>query len=254
MHPLRSFFDYQAYWIRRHKQEKMSLRSVGYLRFSDRTNALMYRKVQEILEKALHDRNINLKNKKVLDAGAGIGLYASFYLAHGAHLTSIDISSDALAILHQRFPEVIIHVSSLENLTKLGLGTFFIVHCFDVLYHITDDRAYVKALDALCNATGNYLIVHDVPQSKQGRFLKFFKKDHVKFTRDKFNLTDHIKNNGLVEVGYYPTHLLFTRFPLDIFVNLLPYPFYLLDKFLLSIIKIRGLETSCIRIFKRYRA
>ncbi len=239
-------FDYQRYWVDRLKKANQSLVGVGHKRFGTKANNLMYKKSEEVLQQIVQGLGIVLKNASVLDAGAGIGMFCDFYLKKGAKVTAIDISKDGLAILKKKFPEVQTKVIQLESSSGLGRQKFDIVHCFDVLYHITDDRMWRKTVENFAESSKKYIIVHD----KYPYFgHSFFETGHVK-VRKREEMQKILKKYGFKETGNYPTHLFYVRPILHLLIGILPEPFYYLDKILLRL-RANFLQTSYIRVFKK---
>lgn len=244
-------FDSRTYWKERLKKAGDSLRGVGHKGFNEKANSLMYRKVQQELEKVLKENKIDLKGKKVLDAGSGIGMFTKFYLSKGSKVTAVDISKDALEIIKRRYPTVSINCQSLEDLKYPKGQLYDVVHCFDVLYHITDDDKWEKSLDNLGKLSKNYVIIHNI-QNYWGKILdSLFKREHIKVEKRNILIKNKLEKLGFVEKGYYPVHVLYVRPLIHLMVNLIPYPFYLLDKFLVSTLKLRGFESTSIRVFRR---
>lgn len=245
-------FDYKDYWVKRLKTSGSDLRGVGHKRFSPAANKLMYLKAQEELAKALKVLRINIEGETVLDAGAGIGEYVNFYLQNGAKVFAVDISKDALNILKKRYPSVQIKQVGLENLDIiLKRKKFYLVHCFDVLYHIMDKDDLKKALQNLCKLSQRYVVIHDAPRY-WGKGLDFlFRREHIDIS--KVSVVKQMNKMGFKQIGYFPTHILYARPPFSLISGSVPYPMYFLDKFLIRAVGLKGFETNCIRVFEKKR-
>lgn len=243
-------FDYKSYWQSRLKNAGDSLRGVGHRRFSEYTNSLMYKKTEGELKRALEDLKINVKGKTVLDAGSGVGFYTKFYLDRGAKALAVDISKDALNILKKKYSKAEVKQVGLDNLEILEKKRFDLVHCFDVLYHIVDNDELDKAINNICSFSKRYIILHDAP-TYWGKMVDFlFKRKHINIRRS-ISIADKIKQKGFVEIGRYPTNIIFARPPITLIVNMFPYFFFLFDKFLIRNLHVKGIETNCIRIFEK---
>lgn len=243
---MKNTFDYQRYWVDRLKRANESLVGVGHKRFGTNANNLMYKKTEEVLEKVVKRLGIDLKNATVLDAGAGIGMFCGFYQKKGAKVTAIDISKDGLDILKKKYPDVQTKVVQLESSSGLGKQQFDIVHCFDVLYHITDDRMWKKTVENFAQSSKKYIIVHD----KYPYFgHSFFETGHVKVRKGE-EMKKILKKYGFKETGSFPTHLFYVRPILHLLIGIVPEPFYYLDRTLLYL-KASFLQTSYIRVFKK---
>ena len=87
--------------------------------------------------------------KRVLDAGAGVGHFARFYLDRGCVVTAIDGRPENIEALRSRQPHVDAYVADVQqDLTHLG--QFEIVHCFGLLYHLESPIAALRNLHAVC--------------------------------------------------------------------------------------------------------
>jgi SAM-dependent methyltransferase len=188
----------------------------------------MYVKVQEQLEKVFRDLRIRMDGKEVLDAGAGTGVFTKFYVDHGARVTAVDISEDALRVIREKCPMASLICCDLKDLDYLK-ESFDVVHCSDVLYHITDDKAWRQTIANLARASKRYLILHD--QYLRWRPLPGWR--HVK-SRRTVDTDAELSNLGFVERARYPTHILYVRFPFALLANIIPRILCKIDRFLAS--------------------
>src|SRR5581483_1561763 len=220
-------FDYRSYWKKRLKKAKNNLAGVGHKRFGDRANRLMYQRVNDVLMHVLKERKIPVKNKQILDAGAGIGMFVGIYKDLGAKITALDISPDALQILKKRYPSVKTITSGLEDLNKrVKRSSFDIVHCFDVLYHITADNQWEKAVRNLAFASKEYIIVHVISEQWHNSFHAV----HVRALRNT-RLRELLGEYGFIEEASYPTHVFYTKMPFYFIARYFPQFFYNMDAF-----------------------
>ncbi|MBI5787491.1 MAG: class I SAM-dependent methyltransferase [Candidatus Schekmanbacteria bacterium] len=216
----------QEYWIRRH-QEKDGLAAVGMLTSSEESNYWLYQIVLEQYELIFRKLNLPIP-PKVLDAGCGIGAYFDFFLARHCIVTAVDVSPEALEKIKTKYGvKVKTFCSPLNNLTLNE--SFDIVHCFDVLYHILNDREWTQALERLALHSGHYIILHE-------RFLarrQFISARHVNF-RTYSVTANKLQALGFTETATIPTHFfasyLFTYF----WAKYFPEFFYRLDKKILD--------------------
>ena len=232
-------FDYRQYWIGRYKGSIGSLRGPGHRRLREDANVIMYLKVQDQLGKLFKELKICLEDKTVLDAGAGTGLFTKWYLDHGAHVTAVDISEDALRVIRKNCPGASVGCCDLKDLDRLDRQMFDIVHCFDVLYHITDDGAWRRAIANLGQAAKQYVILHDRPV----RWRPVLECDHVKVRRAS-DTTAEFSRHGFVERVRYPTHILYVRLPFLVVANIIPRLLYKIDRFLVSKGNMQGFASS----------
>lgn len=95
----------------------------------------------------------DLKGKRILDVGAGLGESSVYFALQGAHVTTIDLSSEMVALaksLAKRHGvEIQGLVGSAEQL-PVARGSYDIVYAANILHHIQDKDAFLKRVsDAL---------------------------------------------------------------------------------------------------------
>lgn len=80
----------------------------------------------------------DVKNKKVLDAGCGPGIYSEWLLNNGAIVTAIDYSYEMINLLRQKFGDkIMFHIADLNQpLYFLENEEFDLIVCTMVLLHI----------------------------------------------------------------------------------------------------------------------
>jgi SAM-dependent methyltransferase len=205
----------------------------------------MYLKVQEQLEKVFRDLRIRMDGKKVLDAGAGTGVFTKFYVDHGARVTAVDISEAALRVIRKKCPMASLMCCDLKDLDYFK-ESFDVVHCSDVLYHITDDEAWRQTITNLARGSKRYLILHD--QYMRWRALPGW--SHVKSRRFAETKAE-LSKLGFVERARYPTHILYVRFPFTLLANLIPQILCKIDRFLASKDKIQHFASNHLVVLER---
>lgn len=95
---------------------------------------------------------LDLRNKRTLEVGAGIGLHTGFFEERGCEVLSTDGNSGNVTEMLRRYPNRRIGLLDLDQPGDLsGLGTFDIVYCYGTLYHLRyADRALAQ-LSAICS-------------------------------------------------------------------------------------------------------
>ncbi|MEK7142596.1 MAG: class I SAM-dependent methyltransferase [Patescibacteria group bacterium] len=134
----------QQYWQKIHGKYP-GLQAVGYVDLGEPFNFWMYRVRARHFEKIIK-KFAPKKNLKILDLGSGTGFYALLFLANGyQNITGSDFSSQAIAKLKK--------IKGLK-VKKIDLGLrqkafpkYHLITCFDVLYHLVDDRRYHQAFE-----------------------------------------------------------------------------------------------------------
>jgi SAM-dependent methyltransferase len=99
----------------------------------------------------LSSLGLSLSDRRVLELGAGPGDHTGFYLARGCEVVSIDARQECLDQLNQKFPQVKVVCCDLntpDDLTQLG--TFDIIHCYGILYHLQTPTNLLEYMSAVC--------------------------------------------------------------------------------------------------------
>jgi SAM-dependent methyltransferase len=91
-----------------------------------------------------------LSGKSVLELGAGIGDHSHYYLDRGCQLTITEVRKRNLSYLRKRFPNVEVHHLDLEEPIMLDGAPFDVVHCYGILYHLTNPGKALDFIGRLC--------------------------------------------------------------------------------------------------------
>jgi len=150
----------REFWDRR-LAEQFDLRGTGQPGLSAAYNRACYRLRRRVLDDALRQQAFDPAGKKVLDVGCGTGFFTAWYLHRGASVTGIDIAPTSVERLQARHPEARFVLADVSE-AALGEG-FDLVNAFDVLYHITDDARWERAVTTLAAAVepGGLLLLTD---------------------------------------------------------------------------------------------
>lgn len=93
----------------------------------------------------LDSLGLDIRGKRVLEVGAGIGEHTLFYLHRGCEVVVTDGRPELVRFIRNRLG-VPTHVLDVETeLDKLyRLGKFDILHCYGLLYHISNPEAFLE--------------------------------------------------------------------------------------------------------------
>lgn len=239
-------FNEKTYWKSRYKEHTGNVKFVGIKSFSIKANEKTYSLIKEQYNKLLRELGIFFKNKTILDAGAGIGKYTQFFLDKKGKITAIDITKNAINYVKTEFPSVNCLTSKLEDINKhFRPKQFYFVHCFDVLYHITNDKKWEKAVKNLALVSKKYVALHEHFSTRKPLICS----KHLKW-RSRENVVNELAKNNFYEIGSIPTTVvrrLFTYKILGFFPNLS----YKLDKIFLQNHIAYKICDSSIKIFER---
>lgn len=156
----------EKYWEERFSHG-VSLKTVGYLGLSLNFNKWLYRVRRYVLLNVLSTLKIPLNNMSVLEIGPGSGFYVDIWKSLGVKkLAGIEITKTATTKLRESYPEYefIQGDISRPELQKLINGSYNVVTCFDVLFHITNDSDFENALKNVAAALkrNGYLFITDL--------------------------------------------------------------------------------------------
>ena len=105
------------------------------------------------------DSTAGLEGSRVLDVGCGGGILAEGMAARGALVTGIDLAEKPLAVARLHLMESGLSVDyrlvSAEALAREMPGTFDVVTCMELLEHVPDPAATVRACGELARPGGH---------------------------------------------------------------------------------------------------
>ncbi|HTC63543.1 MAG TPA: class I SAM-dependent methyltransferase [Candidatus Saccharimonadales bacterium] len=152
-----------------------------YLRLIESRGALIRRLVPEL--KSVLGLNA------ALDAGCGIGFFAKILEDCGLQVDAFDGREENVVEARRRYPQITFSKGDIENPDINRLGSFDLVLCFGLLYHLENGLLAIRNLHAL---TGKGLLLESMclPDSKPWMLL-----------RNEPALEDQ----SLTDVAFYPS-------------------------------------------------
>ena len=103
-------------------------------------------------------RHINLAGLSVLDVGCGGGILSEAMAHHGAQVTAIDMAEASLSVARLHLLESKLDIDyrkcAAEQLAAEQPGQFDVVTCLEMLEHVPDPSAVVKACHTLVKPGG----------------------------------------------------------------------------------------------------
>lgn len=100
----------------------------------------------------LQSLGLGLFNSRVLELGSGPGDHTGFYVERRCEVVAVDARQECLDVLAQRFPDVRTVQCDLNSPDPLrDLGTFDVVHCYGILYHLEAPERLLWLMGAVCS-------------------------------------------------------------------------------------------------------
>jgi SAM-dependent methyltransferase len=125
-----------------------------------------------------------------VDVGCGLGDFSAFLSQFGiSRVVGIDGRTENLVEARKRHKDVVFQLADAEELPVEQLGSFDLVLCFGLLYHLENPLRAIRKLHAL---TSKVLIIESVC---------------VPGAKPKLELLDEaeVQNQGLNHLGFYPS-------------------------------------------------
>jgi FkbM family methyltransferase len=117
-----------------------------------RTRGATIRRVVKALKLALGLRN-------AVDAGCGVGFFAQTLTEMGLETRGFDGRFENVVEARKRFPKIAFEHEDIESAEVAALGTFDLVLCFGLLYHLESPMRAIRHLRAL---TGKGLLIESM--------------------------------------------------------------------------------------------
>jgi tRNA (mo5U34)-methyltransferase len=103
----------------------------------------------EFLRRVIAPWKSELDFRTALDVGCGVGYFSAMLRDLGLRVTATDARSENITEAHNRFPGIDFYVADAEEPSLADLGTFDLVLCFGLLYHLENPLRAFRNLRAL---------------------------------------------------------------------------------------------------------
>lgn len=155
-----TYYNAEDYWGRLLADE-VDARTVGYPELPLSFNLAAHEAGRQAVRRAVVALDIDVSHARVLDVGAGSGLWVDFWQREGAVVAAEDLTEHAAQTLRTRFPGMRIAVADIASSERPGSETYDIVSAMNVLLHITDPNRVDAALANLASLVtrGGHLIL-----------------------------------------------------------------------------------------------
>jgi SAM-dependent methyltransferase len=197
------------YWESLHKRS-YGLTSVGYIGVGRPFNAWMYRVRRRVFQGTVK-AFITEQDPEILDIGSGTGFYLDRWRELGfQRISASDVSEVAVERLRERYPSLEIAQLDIGEESVGPSRQFDVVSIVDVLFHITSDRSYERALVNLAELVrpGGILVLSENFVHEAGP------KEAQQVNRSLAGITSLLRNVGLEPLARRPMFVLM-NYPVD---------------------------------------
>ncbi len=106
-------------------------------------------------------RHIDIRNKEVLDVGAGTGAWGKLFLDYGASkVTGMDFAEKMVDVARRTYPQMDFVHCDAEKMEKIADKSYDIVTASYVLHGVKADRRR-KILEQMRRVAREYVVIHD---------------------------------------------------------------------------------------------
>lgn len=123
---------------------------------------------EEFLRRVLPPWRAHYGLRTAIDVGCGVGYFAALLRDLNFQVTAVDARPENVAEARQRHSGINFCVDDVEDLNSSLLGTFDLVLCFGLLYHLEDPLGGLRNLRAL---TGKLLLLESMMVEDDQPFL-----------------------------------------------------------------------------------
>lgn len=109
-----------------------------------------YREITEARLEHLATLGLPIEGRSVIDVGSGIGRLSEFFAARGCDVLCVDGREDNIAQLRAHYPERRAAVVDVETDELVAHGSFDVVFCYGLLYHLSDPLAFLGRAATIC--------------------------------------------------------------------------------------------------------
>ena len=122
----------------------------------------------DFLRRVIAPWKSDLGLRTALDLGCGVGYFSSLLQDLGLQVTAADARADNIVEARSRFAGIDFRVADAEDASLADLGTFDLVLCFGLLYHLENPMRAIRNLRAL---TGKLLLLESMAVDEEQPFF-----------------------------------------------------------------------------------
>jgi SAM-dependent methyltransferase len=175
-------YDAEAYWRDRFTRYNLSLKGAGNESRSEEENARQYECAKDELISLLESSKVDLRDKRVLEVGAGTGFYTGIFSGQARSYTAVDITDTLFEELSRAFPGV--RQVKADICSQPIEGQYDIVLMIDVLEHIVTEGDLRGAFDNIkrCLSPGGRFVLGPVADRSRRHlfYVRFWDQKDVR--------------------------------------------------------------------------
>ncbi|MDD5773747.1 MAG: methyltransferase domain-containing protein [bacterium] len=218
----------KEYWDNRAQQYGNSQN--GFKAICSYGSPYFYNKYIDLIHKKVFYKMLNsidIKNKKVLDLGCGVGRWCRILAQKGAKVTGADISNEMIKIAGIPADKNVDFLNAAIAEIELPADTFDLITCVTVLQHITDEKEFKKSVGnmvRLLNKNGKIFILEVAPN--RARDKNSF--SDILFIRSEMEYLSAFKEAGASLKNTYSVDIMPIKQKLILHSKGIPVPLYYL--------------------------
>ncbi len=144
---------------------------------------------QTVLQQLVGGFRHQMHLSSALDVGCGVGDFSKLLADLGFAVVAVDGRQENVDEARKRFPEITFAVADAEELRSANLGTFDLVLCFGLLYHLENP---FRTIRQLYSSTGQVLLLEGICVPDAKPTMSLFDEATV-------------EDQGLNYVAFYPS-------------------------------------------------
>lgn len=123
---------------------------------------------------------IPVAGMSVLEVGAGIGDHSHYYIDRSCRITITEVRNENIYYLRQRYPDKRVLQLDMENPLPIERAPFDIVHCYGLLYHLSNPE---QALAYLSKNTKETLFLETCVSFGDDKRLNLIQENQRNFSQ-----------------------------------------------------------------------
>lgn len=198
---------------RQHYDRVSRERNALYLQRFD-VNTLDENPIVTNLVTKMYERLFPQSARAILDVGCGTGFYYPLLSRHAQSIVGVDVSKSMLQAARQLIEQRRLSNCSVKECSALDLSfeddSFDVVHCWDVLHHVSDMRRTLAEVHRVLKPGGRLICIEPNLLNPSIAWYHARRRSEWRlFTQNQFSLVHRLRKNFEVTVSYDNTIISF---------------------------------------------